>query len=87
MSGGSFDYAYHRISDFGESLSTRLRATDVSDWNTDFVKSLSPETQQILSKIAEDALNLAVRARAAEWLFSGDYGEQTFLEVIKTTQK
>jgi len=87
MSGVSFDYAYYRISDFGESLSVRLRAADVSDWNTEFVNSLSPWTQQILAKIAEDAIELAAKAKAAEWLFSGDYGEQTFLEVIKTTQK
>lgn len=87
MSGGSFDYAFYKISDFGEDLRHRLLSTDVSDWNTEFVQSLSPEVYQALVKIAEDAIELAVKARAAEWLFSGDYGEQSFLNVVKSIQK
>jgi hypothetical protein len=87
MSGGSFDYAYYKISDFGDSLEAKLLAYDPDDWNTEFVKSLDPSTVALLKQIAKEAQTLGPKARAVEWLFSGDYGEQTFLDVISKIEQ
>lgn len=74
MSGGAFDYAYRRVEDF---------ADDLTDW-TGKAESIdsSAEVEAALYAICADARRTAALMRAAEWLASGDYGEEDFLAAV-----
>jgi hypothetical protein len=70
MSGGAFDYAYSRTAQFADDLELRL-GDAAQCW---------PEAINNLAQLVIDARALSQRMRAAEWLFSGDIGQDTFLE-------
>jgi hypothetical protein len=69
MSGGSFDYAYSRAQSFAMDLEARL--DDGSEWE--------PETVRRLRLLVEAVRSAADGMHAAEWLYSGDIGEDTFM--------
>ena len=74
MSGGSFDYAYRRVEQFAEDL--RAKIADNGKENDYGEKcEFSPETIALLQSIVEDAERTAKLMKAAEWLYSGDTGE------------
>jgi len=77
MSGGSFDYAYFRAEQFAEELKDKLQ-NEKHDW--------SEATVRKLKEIAELVGNASVLMKEAEWLYSGDTGEQTFLERIQKAE-
>jgi len=70
MSGGAFDYAYSRTAQFADDL--ELRLGDAAHHGPDVVARL---TQLVI-----DARALSEQMRAAEWLFSGDIGQDTFMK-------
>ena len=74
MSGGSFDYAYLRVTQFADELQDKLTNDD---------HGLSPEAIDALTVIAAEARRVAELMRSAEWLWSGDYGEDTFFKKVK----
>jgi len=69
MSGGSFNYAYMRVLDFAEELEQKLADSDYR-W--------SPETLEELSNVLKLANYFGKVMRHTEWLYSGDYGEESF---------
>ncbi len=79
MSGGHFNYAYFHVKDFVETLEKDLGNPSEYEW----VGGLSKETISALKEIAEEAARMAELMRAAEWLFSGDTSEDTFLDTVK----
>ena len=77
MSGGHFDYAYSRINDLADSIEKEIDQNQIPDeWG--YAEGLSDETIIRMREIV-DLLEMASKlAYAAEWLYSGDDGEETF---------
>lgn len=74
MSGGHFDYSYIRIEALADQLEQELAGENIN--------SFSSETLERLRR-CERFLHSAARvAHDVEWLFSGDYGEETFAKLI-----
>lgn len=83
MSGGSFDYAYSRVAEFAEKLGRRLDNFDQVNSFGETPDNFEPEVLAKLRKIEIEAQRLSTLMRAVEWLYSGDYGEKTFLEQVQ----
>ena len=84
MSGGSFEYAYYRTMQFADELRNKLQeqGKDPSGggwpnetWTTDVACKLS--------EIAAFADYVGVLMKEAEWLYSGDTGEDTFAQRVR----
>jgi hypothetical protein len=74
MSGGSFDYAYGHVAQFADELENKLDTAGVEGfdpWN-------SPEVVARLRRLVIDARRVSALMKEAEWLYSGDTGEDTF---------
>ncbi len=72
MSGGSFDFAFSRTANFAADLEMRLM--EPHQW--------PPEMAARLARIAADAHRISQEMHAAEWLYSGDIGEETFMAMV-----
>jgi hypothetical protein len=72
MSGGHFDYAYWRADQFADQLDEEL--VKETEW--------TPEVLQKLQRIVQLTRITAACMKEAEWLYSGDTGEDTFLERV-----
>lgn len=70
MSGESLDYAYRCVAQFADDL--ELRLGEAAEYGPDVVARL---TQLVI-----DSRAMSRQMRAAEWLFSSDIGEDTFME-------
>jgi hypothetical protein len=70
MSGGSFDYAYSRVAQFADDLELRLHEAHTL---------YGHEVAEKLAELVIDARALSRQMHAAERLFSGDIGEDTFM--------
>jgi hypothetical protein len=81
MSGGSFNFAYSRVQEFGETLAEKIRNNGVPDEYGD-LSGYPPEVLTVLSSIQAQAEQIAGLMKAVEWLYSGDYGPETFLERV-----
>lgn len=90
MSGGSLDYAYQKTERFAEKLRERLEARgNVLHGRRREEPEWDPETRSKLYAIARLADYAAAMMMEAEWLYSGDTSEETFLrrtEAIKAAQ-
>ncbi len=81
MSGGAFDYNCFKISQFAEDLKQKIEDNHKKEENWDGY-NYSDYTIKGL-RISQSLIEVAGKvAYAVEWLYSGDYGEQTFREVI-----
>ena len=81
MSGGSFDYAYRRMMDFADDLRDKLaeQGQVVDGWE---VGTWPAEVAVKLEEISHIVDHAAKLAKEAEWLYSGDTGEDTFMERV-----
>jgi len=77
MSGGSFDYAYSRVLHFAEELRAKI-ANNGKENDYGEKCEFSAQTIARLQSIVEDAERTAKLMKAAEWLYSGDTGENGF---------
>ncbi len=86
MSGGSFNYEYSRMQDFADDLRERLtqQGQVVDGWK---VGIWEPAVATKLAEIAELVDHVAKLAREAEWLYSGDTGEDTFTERVSKIEE
>jgi len=86
MSGGSFDYAYARMHDFVDDLRERLtqQGQVVDGWK---IGTWEPAVAVKLAEIAALVDYTAKLAREAEWLYSGDTGEDTFMRRVQEIEK
>ena len=82
MSGGSFDYAYARMHDFADDLRNKLaeQGQVVDGWE---VGTWPAEVAVKLEEISHLVDYAAKLAKEAEWLYSGDTGEDTFMERVE----
>ena len=74
MSGGSFDYAFMKAQDFVRELHCRL-TSEQEDSQQFYDERILPILQEslIIIQQASDIMH------AIEWLYSDDYGEETFI--------
>jgi len=83
MSGGSFDYAYSGVQDFADELGMKL-----DNWNKkteygDTPYKFEPTTRAKLREIEALARKTAALMKEAEWLYSGDTGDESFMERVR----
>ena len=77
MSGGSFNYAYQKAQWFADDLEERLDVTvPENGWTPE------PETTKTLREIVKIARYAARLMKEAEWLYSGDTGDDSFMERV-----
>lgn len=83
MSGGSFDYACYRVDQFADELGLRLDEFDKKDeWGYQPNK-FEPATLAKLREIEALARHTAKLMKEAEWLYSGDTGDDSFMERVR----
>lgn len=70
MSGGSFDYAYGRVSAFADELAHKLAEADDD--------TVRPAIRRRMEATVKHAEWLAKQMRATEWFFSGDHGDKAY---------
>lgn len=81
MSGGSFRYAYNHVEQFVEELHNKIDDNDKpNEWGDGF--GFSPEVLVKLQEVVDIATLSAKLMKEVEWLYSGDTGEDTFLERV-----
>lgn len=83
MSGGSFDYACYRTMQFADDLRNKLReqGKDPSGYG-DFNPTWTTDVACKLSEIAALADYVGAMMKEAEWLYSCDTSEETFMQRI-----
>lgn len=86
MSGGAFGHAYGRVIEFAEELSVRLdehdRANICGDKPYDFSKHILSK----LKAIEAETRKTAALMREAEWLYSGDISEESFVRRVSAIE-
>ena len=78
MSGGHFEYKYSEIAYLGSRLEEDL-VDNSEGFDTEVIERLRKLVK--LLKVASEL------SRHAEWLYSGDYGEATFIETFDESIK
>lgn len=82
MSGGSFDYAYSRVVQFANELDLKLSESGKQDEWGSYPYQFEPATLTKLREIEAMARKTAGLMREAEWLYSGDTGDKSFMERV-----
>lgn len=85
MSGGHYDYAYGRVRDLADAIYGDVEKHSKA-FTDDYGETITAFPQAVLDAMRRCAAALedaATAARDVEWLMSGDYGEDSFLEAAK----
>lgn len=89
MSGGHFDdnsYIYYRVDNFADELEIEIERNEISnEWNHCY--GFPPEVISVLQKSLPEIRRVAKLMKHIDYLYSGDYGEDTFLKRIKDLEK
>lgn len=80
MSGGHFDYAYFRTQQFSEDLKYELDNAGKMNEHEHITEIYSPEVVEKLEQVRVLSEKTAKYMKAVEWLYSGDYSEESFME-------
>jgi hypothetical protein len=82
MSGGALgDYSYHRINDFTADLRFEIVGNGTEDeWGGCY--NYSPTTIAFLKKQLKQMEKMATMMRHIDLLYSGDYSEDRFREIV-----
>lgn len=85
MSGGHYNnhgYVYYQVEQFADELEMDIRNNNrKNEYN--YCPDFSEETLQILKKELHNIRRVATLMRHIDYLYSSDYGEDTFAEQIK----
>jgi len=79
MSGGHYDYAYYKLHDLADGLENDIRKNHEED-EFNYASHFSDECIEALKKCQNLFAVAAELGHDVEWLYSGDYSEDTFLE-------
>jgi len=74
MSGGHYGYFYMKVLDFCERIEEDLEDKEAS---------ISDETRELMVRFKAELLHTTKRAKALEWLMSGDSGEEYFKKFME----
>jgi hypothetical protein len=83
MSGGAFNYAYNRVDEFASELKLRLEQRNESDGYGGHPNQVNDEVFSALTRLQAMAEVMAKLMREAEWLYSGDTGDDSFLRRVR----
>lgn len=89
MSGGHFnnnDYIYYRVHQFADELENEIENNQKEN-EYGYSPDYSPEVIEILKKQIPEINRIAKIMKAIDYLYSGDHGEDSFLEVMKRIEK
>lgn len=85
MSGGHYNnhgYVYYQVEQFADELEMDIRNNNrKNEYN--YSHDFSEETLQILKRELHNIRRVATLMRHIDYLYSSDYGEDTFAEQIK----
>jgi len=90
MSGGHFDYGCFKVSQFAEEVIHEIDINDSEHTDSDGWKvgmHLEPETLKMVKRVGETLKLAGELAYATEWLYSGDYGEDTYRNKVEEIYK
>ena len=83
MSGGHFvqnSYPYYRVREFADELEVHIENNHTE--KDGFSYGYSEPVIERLKALVVEMRRLSEQMRAADYLYSGDYGEETFLRVM-----
>jgi hypothetical protein len=92
MSGGRFHYHQRRITEIADSIQELIDTNGVVPPQTEiqklrneepFYRDYPPEVIEEFKKSVIILREAYIRAHAIDYLVSGDFGEETFLEYLK----
>lgn len=81
MSGGSFNYAFGTVSQFADELDVRIDTNNTEN-ERGYMPGYSAETIAALKEIEYYARFTSDLMKEAEWLYSGNIGEETFINRV-----
>jgi hypothetical protein len=85
MSGGHFNdcgYVYYKVDNFCDELEIEIQENFIKDdWG--YYKGYSDEVIQLLKEQILFLRKAAKIMKHIDYLYSGDYGEETFIERMK----
>ena len=88
MSGGHFGdcgYDYYKVAQFADELEVEIQNNDKPD-EYQYAPNLSPETLKYLRKQLIPMRKMAEIMRHIDYLYSGDHGEDSFMERVKEVE-
>ncbi len=83
MSGGFFNYNYFHLDDIADMIQVIIDHNDCvekDEWGNDIGRHYPPEIIEKFKKVVELLRKCRDAAHITDYLLSGDYGEETFLE-------
>ena len=80
MSGGSFDYAYRMVEQFADDLAVKIDGHDKKNEYGETPYAFEKDTLEALRKIERLARYTSRLMMEAEWLYSGDTSEESFMK-------
>lgn len=86
MSGGHFDHVHSRVREFAEDLEREIANNAVPNDAGD-VYNFSPPVMVALASIRAQAEKIAILMKAADYLYSGEILEESFLEIVLEAEK
>lgn len=85
MSGGHFnhnEYIYYRVHQFADELENEIENNEKPD-EYDYCQGLSQEVLHVLKLQIKNINKTAKIMKAIDYLYSGDHGEDSFLEAMR----
>jgi hypothetical protein len=88
MSGGHFGdcgYDYHKVSQFADELEVEIENNFINDeWG--YHKGYDPDVIDVLEQQVHKLRKMAEIMKHIDYLYSGDLGDDTFMERVKETE-
>lgn len=88
MSGGHFcdGYPYYKVSQFADELEEEIKENFIKDdWG--YYKGFSQEILNCMRYYLPQMRKIAEVMRACDYLYAGDYGEDSFMRSIKNIEE
>jgi len=89
MSGGHFNgngYIYYRVNQFSDELESEILNNENKD-EYNYCPNYNEQTLEVLRKQIPLIRKAAEIMRAIDYLYSGDHGEDSFIEKIKQIEE
>ena len=90
MSGGHFNdcgYEYYKVAQFADELEVEIQNNNKKLDEYEYAPNFSPETIKYLRKQLRQMRKVSKIMRHIDYLYSGDYGEDSFMWRIKEEEK
>ena len=89
MSGGHFNsngYIYYQVHQFADELENTIQNNHTKD-DYGYAPEYNEEVISYLKSKLPEIKKMSEIMRAIDYLYSGDHGEDSFLEVVKSIEK